>query len=710
MNDRGAQRFQNHTKDKAVSFYLTTLKSNYEGHATLFVGNGPRVFKGLIATRMVYKKDIWKKSQLGPRQSDVDYFISMMKNVGEDDFSDGAAGVGGVDGSDAVTATEDTQEIVAAFEAFLEQNKPSDMIRLHMTPPLEVPQIFGSIMMAAVSCDTMQGVAEMLAEACAAKVMVVMPRSLNEVAIALDACREQDFWDKLDLEEKPQKQVTSLKEMEIGLKLVFALRAQLFLYFMDCIGRMPTPRVDPNATMGEKSKPLPFLSPEFLLAVKERLEFFDVSSKGAAAFSGEPVFLEPLLPDGIARSEAFGKAPVHAERLDFAGACRAWAGVVYEVTEFIKAHDGRTYSIDRVRFRNELVGKKAETLKTIMLTHGLSISKEITASIELFPGERNQVNAALSQAYDEKHSDRKKAWCYAVQGVNQAVMSRLLEKHAPAPAPQPGKEAAVKDAKSDASGGSDPDKQIGAGLTPLHHWVQQAIDAETVTGTEPLCQLKAVVSKVQHAVNELLLAELASYKGSGGHGNGLAIKTLAEVDTGDNKAKLEVQRYRMANEVERKDVKVYFLGTVVEESVGSTMPRASCLSLGNNGGKGPTLYISGAKNNLRRSTGSVAWAIPALKRKAEAEETNTGVKKSPEKKAKVEPVETHVMDWQDLKVEVAGSEFCYQLPFLRDNRDGGHADVYGQKCFRNTIGWDTTKPSEKKSNKEETPEKNFLMS
>ena len=68
------------------------------------------------------------------------------------------------------------------------------------------------------------------------------------------------------------------------------------------------------------------------------------------------------------------------------------------------------------------------------------------------------------------------------------------------------------------------------------------------------------------------------------------------------------------------------------------------------------------------------------------------------------------MDRQDLKVEVAGSEFCCQLPFLRNNRDGGHADEYGQKCFRNSIDWDTTKPSEKKSNKEEKPEKTFLMS
>ena len=46
------------------SFRLKTVHANFMGHPTLMVGRLPRVYKGYFATRIVYKKHIFKQAAL----------------------------------------------------------------------------------------------------------------------------------------------------------------------------------------------------------------------------------------------------------------------------------------------------------------------------------------------------------------------------------------------------------------------------------------------------------------------------------------------------------------------------------------------------------------------------------------------------------------------------------------------------------------------
>ena len=108
-----------------------------------------------------------------------------------------------------------------------------------------------------------------------------------------------------------------------------------------------------------------------------------------------------------------------------------------------------------------------------------------------------------------------------------------------------------------------------------------------------------------------------------------------------------------------------FWGKVIEEGTAATIPKDRLGCLGNNGGKGPRLFIDGqAYVNLKRSDCCISWMIPTLP------ETNGGKRK----REVLELVPTHMIKFEPFHIILGnGEKYSYEAPVLVDNPD--HADV-----------------------------------
>ena len=77
---------------------------------------------------------------------------------------------------------------------------------------------------------------------------------------------------------------------------------------------------------------------------------------------------------------------------------------------------------------------------------------------------------------------------------------------------------------------------------------------------------------------------------------------------------MEVQRFKMADSAARKQTKVPFSGKVVEQSSASGFKSGFVLCLGDNDGKGPTIFLvcEPGVQNMRRADGNFSWLVPPV--------------------------------------------------------------------------------------------------
>ena len=117
---------------------------------TLIVGKTPKVFKGSMATRLVFKKHIYKQRNLQPAASDTDFFEMLMlqqkKDKGAEELdaglSSGPAGTGGVDreatatpcGLSTFLAEGDNLLNLKLVLKYLDENQPTMPIRTQPAP------------------------------------------------------------------------------------------------------------------------------------------------------------------------------------------------------------------------------------------------------------------------------------------------------------------------------------------------------------------------------------------------------------------------------------------------------------------------------------------------------------------------------------------------------------------------------------------------
>ena len=133
-----------------------------------------------------------------------------------------------------------------------------------------------------------------------------------------------------------------------------------------------------------------------------------------------------------------------------------------------------------------------------------------------------------------------------------------------------------------------------------------------------------------------------------------------------------------------------------------TLGRSQCRPLGDNDGNDPALFISGMSNNLKKSDGCIAWAIPPLskktkvdiKHKAEADTNESSSAPAKKQKMNRPPVATHIIDYMDISFDTLSTTYKCKVPYLQDNpelRDG-----YDVNFHRQSIHWDDGEPIAKR--------------
>ena len=113
-------------------------------------------------------------------------------------------------------------------------------------------------------------------------------------------------------------------------------------------------------------------------------------------------------------------------------------------------------------------------------------------------------------------------------------------------------------------------------------------------------------------------------------------------------------------------MKLPFWGQVVFGDTAASAHRSMCLPLGDNGGAGPALFVIGTHNNLKRSDGCIAWAVPPLAKRGRVSEVKADADRS-KNKTKVVPLATHVVHHMDMEFGVTGNKYRYQVPYLKEH-------------------------------------------
>jgi hypothetical protein len=445
--------------------------------------------------------------------------------------------------------------------------------------------------------------------------------------------------------------------------------------------RMPT-------VSAAASAPMQYLPLYCQRTVDELGKAFDIAAVGPESFEKKPAWLEQIIKTTT--------CPAADGGLDHATAMVRWLSELYDCHEFIARHDGAAFSVKRDEFFVAIRNLSADGLKKKLASEGVTIKTVITRQIDLFASSKSAVIADIEAAYLILHKDAAEA-ALIYQQSSEIVEKRMLEKyeHRLANGTATNQSVSISNLSTSA-----PTLEIPAG-TPIAHWWLNILRQE---GSEQLMLVKAVVAKAAWCVSEIMLSHVNEY-GSGEHVNGLALKSSRAAETVPTpiklkvgkvgNAKMDVHRTELANKQLRKNVMLPFWGKIICGDAALTMNKALCLPLGDNNGDGPSLYIDGSANNINRSDGCVAWMIPPLppprqEKKVEAaivaEGTPIVAKKAKTVAVRAPPVATHIVDWMDLRFTVAGTDFVYQLPYVKDNPE--HESVFDVKCFRKQTAWD----------------------
>ena len=351
---------------------------------------------------------------------------------------------------------------------------------------------------------------------------------------------------------------------------------------------------------------------------------------------------------------------------------------------------------------------------------GISIQTAITIDVELFPQSREELAKEVSKAYDIKNSKRHEA-SVILNNLHGFLIKRMVEKYGRPPVAD--SVEATADNKNTPEAATKHSSGVG-------QWFHKVVALE---GQSTHVLMKAIIQKLNCTLSELALHQMGQYS-EGESTKGLAIvyddaiaKVIDKDGEGDSlsndkkvgKGKIEIQRFPMTGISQSPKVEIPYTGKVIEEKAAVTMNKTSCLPLGDNGGKGPKLYLEGVSTaNILRSDGCIAWNIPPLPLLPKDSDTATAgagepatdvtttavvkeltptpaedaaqaakVKKTNALKLKKsDPIATHMISWKKIQFEVASQEYEYSLPVLVDNPD--NAQVYNVRCFRKNVPWD----------------------
>lgn len=127
-------------------------------------------------------------------------------------------------------------------------------------------------------------------------------------------------------------------------------------------------------------------------------------------------------------------------------------------------------------------------------------------------------------------------------------------------------------------------------------------------------------------------------------------------------------------------------GRIVDLDVAAaTSNRAVLVDIGDNGGRGPRLFIHGGNMlNWQRADSCVAWAIPPLPKKKQKEEQPAQKKLKPTKEDSL--VATHKIEYEPIYFDLSTGEKCeYFVPHMVEIL-GGRMD---QKLYREATELDT---------------------
>jgi len=682
-----------------TSFRFASLVGALAGVVTLTMRGEERPVKGFNKLSKIFKAELYRTAMLQPRLSDPDFLDGAI----DDD-------VDRLDPGDVTTEARSAPVIRTSLEEHsASATALAEFVRSHSLslPTLAFTcgptvinntmlSVFQSLMTDGGVVASIQEASDRLIEATVREVEKVLPPNWDDVGELLGKC-SAILAVEVGTEKAPhadagevasllsQLKLEDVAQLKVDKVYVTTLRHRIFFHVLKCLGQQciqvrEGPSVVPRTW-------LPPLMSQAVTALLSDSETWLPSSK---------------VPDGV----NFSTIKL-SSGLSFSEFAAAWGT---EAANLNQRCCSDVNPLDFERKRTAFVGalnvKNSVAIASLMNSEGITLppSLRIGKDVDVFPAARATVVSQCIELYDAKHAAAKDT-LVCLQNFSSTVLKALQSKFVKSAA-MLGAGAAASSAVVDAKGSAD------SVFTLLEWWTRTAEQEGGTTGPDASLLTREII-----AVMNLKFAGIARAAYAGIDGSAPTVKSAnLQVGIAAESATKKSSRVVVKREgPPSADFVLDFWGRVVDETTSASLPKATCIPLGDAGGVGPMLYLDGsAAMNCRRSDCCFAWHISPLPAKSnEAVEmaatpeeedlvlvpaTEEIVVPAKRRKKHKQHVATHSVHMVEMIISVGGTlgEFKYERPVLRDI--AGIEPVDG-RLFRELAVWDLV-PRVRASSKE----------
>lgn len=425
-----------------------------------------------------------------------------------------------------------------------------------------------------------------------------------------------------------------------------AHRHRLFLHLMSSLGRQPVNLREGSACVSKAYLPtfVVQMVDDMQKAYASPMPAMDASVPGSS-----PTY--PMVELGAKSSKTFMLL------------LPEWLRQLKSMLAHCQKHDGYAISKKREDMSSALSRKKAKTFPGTLKQFGLQVKDTFDDQIDVYPALRTAAIVKCQEAFDKVHENEMQAKAILDRPV-EVLMDRLHAILVPQAAASL---AALEDSAPSKQQDSDNHKPM-----TLSAWRLQTEDQEGGKG----CCDSTVVQRTLLGLLQVRFNDIAmqAYQSVDGQEKSNLKVLLGESVSGKKGPKVTLSKVTTDDE---KLFSLPFWGRVISESAAVNLPKATTISIGDNKGAGPPLYLDGTSAmNAHKTDCCFAWYIPPVpqpkKKDEEEEQENEDEPKKKKRKTKNQAKvfkPTHKICYEDLAVEVMGQPFAYSAPVLKDIGD-----------------------------------------
>ena len=375
------------------------------------------MYKEYLATRLLFKAEIYKTAKLVARPSDVDYHSGLLDEaVAGEEQSGGDVEMASADEMRGLLTSDGMGDVAKKLGQYLLQNPFEKSCLFHVDAPMATNNVLTKVMMAVTTLPPQdQGtdqIALFVVREAVEETTRCIPTEWDEVGRLLDVSRSRGFLEDVVKDVLPDALGKDKEKIDvISSRGLNAMRLKLFFYLAQAIGRMAC------AVTSTANNIKTYIEGELLQTIVSQGLQWDASTHGQATVLAQtgPFEKVAMLPE--------------ADGLSFTSAMVQWCNELQGIYAFIAANDPSNFVTSREAFLKPFIGTGTHTTcKARLKSENLTLKTSLCRDMELFPKKREEITAEVTKAYDAKYCKLLEALTLKAKPLDIA-RKRLQDKY-----------------------------------------------------------------------------------------------------------------------------------------------------------------------------------------------------------------------------------------------------------------------------------------